>query len=287
MKNLLNAILISLLMISCQSNSVKKTEILKYRITDKQDFSYINHPRMRYIIILDVDSLPTDKEMRNTAIYIWENGNKNWKEFTAFLKLPEIGFGAYAIGEFNEDGLVEFNKNEHVLSGTKWEIKKIKEEIPVEKLKEYTIELSVINERERKVKIKIKTDFPDGTKLFIGIGRRYFIKGKKEAYSGDLYKEDLTVKDGKIQTTVIINDTKWQNESQRYSKSFPDDFPPISKISDTIEISILFSPKRDQTKETLAVLGENGEYLKGENTDKSWSFTTYRVSKKLNIPLRK
>ncbi|MCX6233245.1 MAG: hypothetical protein NT175_00770 [Bacteroidetes bacterium] len=292
MKNLLNAILISLLLISCQSNSEKKSEILKYRITEKQDISYLNNQRMVYRIILDVDSLPTDKEMRNTAIYIWENGNKNWKEFTAFLYLPEMNTGltAYGVGEFNEDRLIKFVKNENALFGTKWEIKEMKEavkEIPVSELKEYTIELSAINEGERKVKINIKTDFPDGTNLLIDVSRTHYLKGKNEAYSGEIFSKDLMVKNGEIETIVYINDTKWYNECQEISKALPDDFPPISKISDKIEIGVLFSPRRDQSKETLEILGRNGEYIKGNGAERTMGFTTYRVSKELIIPFKK
>ena len=45
---------------------------------------------------------------------------------------------AYGVGDFNNDGLVSFTKNEDTLYGTKWEIKKPEEpvkKIPVEKLK--------------------------------------------------------------------------------------------------------------------------------------------------------
>ena len=52
---------------SCQSNSEKKPEILKFEIFEIQDISYSNNSRMVNRIILDVESLLTDKEMRNTA----------------------------------------------------------------------------------------------------------------------------------------------------------------------------------------------------------------------------
>lgn len=106
-----------------QSINTKKSEILKFRIVEKKDISYLNYPRMVYRIILDVNSLPTDKDMRNTAISIWKNGNRNWKEFTTFLYLPNMDteLAAYGIGEFNEKGLIEFRKNKYALFGTKWD----------------------------------------------------------------------------------------------------------------------------------------------------------------------
>lgn len=88
MKNLLNVFLISLIFCSSQSNSQQKHEILKYQIAKQQDISFMNIPRMVYRIMLEVDSLPTEIEMRNTANYLWGNGNKNWKEFTVFIYLP-------------------------------------------------------------------------------------------------------------------------------------------------------------------------------------------------------
>lgn len=53
--------------------------------------------------------------MKNTAINIWENGNKSWKEFTVFIYLPEMNSGltAYGVGEFNNNGLVSFDKNKN------------------------------------------------------------------------------------------------------------------------------------------------------------------------------
>ena len=172
MKNLLNVILISLLLISCQSNSEKKFKVLKFEITKKQDISYASTPRMVNRIILDVDSIPSKQEMENTATYIWENGNKNWKEFTVFIYLPDMNTEqmAYGIGEFNENGLVYFEINEDALYGSKWEIKKKKiseptEQVPVAKQKKYSIKISATKEGERNVKIIINTNFPNGTDL--------------------------------------------------------------------------------------------------------------------------
>jgi len=292
MKSLLNAILISLLLINCQSNSENKSEILKFEMIEKQDISYLNNPRMVNRIILDVNSLPTDKEMRNTAIYLWENGNKNWNEFTVFIYLPEMNtrLTAYGIGEFNENGLVKINTNENALFGTKWEIKKTKEsvkQIPVAELKEYTIEISTINDGERKIKINISTNFPDGVNFLLSIGRTHYLKGKSEDYSGDIFSKDLTVKNRKIETIVEIDDSEWYNEHQRLVKALPDDIMPIRKISDKINIDVLFSPRRNQSADILKVLGSNGEFVSGDGAKKSGNLTTYRISEELNIPFKK
>lgn len=292
MKNIIKVILISLIFTSCVSNSEKKSEILNYTISEKQDISYLNTPRMVYRIILNVDSIPTEKDMKNTAISIWENGNKNWKEFTAFLYLPEMNTGmmAFGIGEFNQNGLVKFEKNEISLYGTKWEIKetkKIEKEIPASELKEYVIDLSTSIVSAREIKINIKTDFPDGTNFLVSVGRTHFLKGKDEEYSGEIYNKDFSVNQGKIETTVKINDSKWYNEHQRLVKALPDDIQPISKISDNITISVLFSPKREQSASVLKILGVNAEYISGEGAENKYRFTTFRVSEDIKVPFKK
>jgi len=297
MKNLLNAILISLLLIGCQSNSEKKSEILKFEITEKQDISYLNNPRMINRIVLDVESLPTEQEIRNTATYIWENGNKNWKEFTVFIYLPEMntGLSAYGIAEYSENGLVKFDINENALYDTKWEIKKTNEpvkQIPIAELKEYSIKISAINEVNRKVKIIINTDFPNGTNLLLSIGRIYYLKGKSEAYAGDIFSNDFPVEQGKIEATVDINDSEWYNEHTRLVKALPGDIQPIEKISDNITISVLYSAARTQSDDIVKILGTRGEFVTGEGAEKfgtgtAGKITTFRVSKELNIPFEK
>ena len=277
MKNLLNAILVSLLFISCQSN------FIEYTISEKIDVSWGSTPGMKYKIILNTDTLPTDEEMKNTAIYIWKNGNKNWKEFYVLMYLPEMNthWAPYGSVEFNQTGLIKFRKREAMLTGTKWEIDPTKS-------KKYTIELKTIKKAERNVEINIDTDFPDGTNFLVSIGRIYYMEGIDEAYSGDIFSKYLTVENGKIKTTVIISDTKWYNEAQKLSNMLPDDdWTPISEISDTINTDILFSPRRTKSADILEILGADGEYIKGDGVDKSIGFTTFSVSKKLNIPFKK
>jgi len=291
MKNLLKIILISLVFTSCVSKT-EETKILNYTVAEKEDISYLNTPRMTYRIILNVDSIPKETDMKNTAINIWENGNKDWEEFTTFLYLPEMNTGmmAFGIGEFNPNGLVKFEKNEASLYGTKWEIKKPKKaekENPTTELKEYFVDLSTVNLSARQIKIDVKTNFPDGTNLLVTVGRTHFLKGTEDEYSGEIFNKDLTVNQGKIETTISVDDSKWYNEHQRLVKALPDEIKPISKISDNITISVLFSPKREQPNNVLNKLGVNGEYISGDGAEKKYSFTTFNVSKDIKIPFQK
>lgn len=253
--------------------------------------------RMVYRIVLDVNYLPTEEEMKKTAINIWENGNKNWEEFTVFIYMPEqITDGpAFGIAEFNQIRLVSFISSESTLYGTKWEIKKTKketEEVPSAKLKEYFINLSATKISESEIKINIETDFPDGTNFFVRVYRIHYLKGENEAYSGDFFNMDLSVKQGKIGTTVKINDSKWYNEHQKLVKEFPDDIKSIAKISDNITISVLYSAARTQSNDVKKILGTRGEFVTGKGADKfgtgsAGQITTFWVFKEINFPFQK
>jgi len=243
-------------------------------------------------------TLPTEIEMRNTANYLWGYGNKNWKEFTVFIYLPYMNTEstAYGVGEFNNDGLVSFTKNEDALYGTKWEIKKPKEpvkEIPVEKLKEYRIELSAINAGGRKIRINISTNFPDRTNFSLYINRNFYKKGDTETYIEELFDKDFSIKNGKFEILVdIINETAWYNEVQREIRALPNDIKPISKISDKININVLYTAAELQPANVLEILGTKGEYVTGKGAEKfgtgtAGRLTSFSASKELYLPFKK
>lgn len=277
---------ITVLFIGCQPNT---KEALKFEITEKQK---INYDDKVFRIKLNINKLPSKEDIKNTAINIWENTDKKGK-LTTFIYLPEMDTNlfAYAVGEFNETGLIKFEINENSLSGTKWQKKKIstqkKEIITPPELKEYTINLSLKNKRNRNIRIDIKTNFPDGTKLLLGVSRTHYLRGNKDAYSGDIFNKDIMVRNGKIETTVKINDTQWYNSYQKLVIQAPDSFKPISKISDKIEISVMFSPRRDQSEDILKILGKDGEFVTGKGVDKSSSLTSFRVVKEFLMPFKK
>ena len=272
-----------------------KSGILNFNIAKKEDISFMKIPRMVYRIILDVKSLPSVEEMKKTAFSIWGNGNKNWKEFTVFIYLPEMNTEspAFGVGEFNEGGLVRFDKNEFALIGTKWEIKKPVEtvvEVPASKLKEYKIELSAINAGERKIRINISTNFPDGTNLSLYINRNFYKKGDSETYIEELFDKDFSIKNGKFELLVdIINERGWYNEVQREIKALPNDIKPISRISDKININVLYTAAATQPGNVLEILGTRGEFITGKGAKKFGTgtlgqLTSFSVCKEVNMP---
>lgn len=253
--------------------------------------------RMVYRIILDVNSLPTEDEMKKTAINIWENGNKEWEEFTVFIYMPEqeTNGPAFGIAEFNQMRLESFISSKSTLYGTKWEIKETKretKEVPFTKLKEYFINLSAIKINGNEIKISIETNFPDGTNFLVSVDRIHYLQGESVKYSGEIFDKDFSVNQGKIETIVKVNDSGWYNEHQRLVKALPDDIKPISKISDSINISVLYSAARKQTNAIKKILGARGEFITGKGVDKfgtgtAGQITTFSVSKNVNFPFQK
>ena len=69
---------------------VPQSPELNYEIVKKEDVSYLNTPRMVYRVVLSVDETPKEDKMKEVALYLWENGNTKWKEFTVFLYLPSL-----------------------------------------------------------------------------------------------------------------------------------------------------------------------------------------------------
>lgn len=49
------------------------------------------------------------------------------------------------------------------------------------------------------------------------------MKRENKTYMGDLGDKDFSVKNGKFETIIIINDTEWYNRYQKAANTIPDD----------------------------------------------------------------
>lgn len=273
------------------TEAVSTANLLNYELISKEDISYSNVSRMVHRIVLNVESIPSEEDIRRTVNNIWQSENKSWNEFTVFGYLPEMNtdYAAYVVCEFKPSGLDMFHINEHSVYDTKWE--KVEEPIAPKplssaQLTEYTIELEAQADDDRNVTINISTNFPDGSNLLVDVGRVHYLKGEDDRYSGSIYSQDLKVDQGQIGTTVLVDDSEWYKEHLRLVKALPDDIMPIESISENITISVLFSPARSQPKQVLAVVGELGESISGAGSSILGKLTTFRVSKELNIPFQ-
>jgi len=194
------------------------------------------------------------------------------------ISLVVIGCQPNSKRQTVKEKIVETNENKNAKS---------KEETTLEAPEEYKIDIYNSKVNERNLKIVVTTNFPDGTNLLLSVGRPHYLKGKNEIYSGDIFSSDFTVKRGEIETTVEIDDSKWYNEHKKLVKQLPNDIMPIKQISDEVEISVTFSPARTQSKKILDLVGEYGENLNGEGISKLGKLTTFKASKKINIPFEK
>lgn len=294
MKTFLQIFLISLLIVSCVSSPIKKPDSLKFKIISKQDNSYMNTSRMVYKVLLDVDSLPTDGEIISTARSIWENENKEWKEFSVSVFLPDMNTESleYAIVNFTNKKYSKFFKYESVLTGTKWvdnktetllESNRIQEsnekaEDTQKRMKEYSIKIIVVPITDKQINVKIETNFPDGTNLNLYGNRYYQVKGVNETYTGDLFETDFSVKNGYFESTININDKEWYDRYQGVARAIPNEYPPISKISDKINIRVVYTAAATQPADVVKILGTRGEFVSGEGVEHFGTGTAGRLT---------
>ena len=94
--------------------------VLEYVITEMEDMSHQGTSRMVYRVVVLVEEIPIKEKLEKTSIQIWEDGNKDWKEFTVLIYLPDMDTGlvAYGVAEFGPQGLKEFRIQEEALYGT-------------------------------------------------------------------------------------------------------------------------------------------------------------------------
>jgi hypothetical protein len=102
-------------------NTTKKEDSLNFRIVEKRDESDAGVSRMTYRVFLDVNRLPSESNILDTALEIWRNGNEGWKEFTIFMYLPEMSTAqtAYAAAEFRQGELKKIRITKWRPGGTK------------------------------------------------------------------------------------------------------------------------------------------------------------------------
>lgn len=102
---------------------LRSGQVLQYIIIETEDISYAGTPGMVYRVVVEVEEIPVKEELEKTAIQIWEDGNKDWKEFTVFMYLPDMDTAlvAYGVAEFGPQGLKELRIQEAALYGTRWE----------------------------------------------------------------------------------------------------------------------------------------------------------------------
>ncbi len=272
---------------------------LVFTIKSIEDISYPGTMRMVARVVVDANSIPAIEQLRSVSMAVWAENGKRIDEFTVFIYLPEMNHNsvAYAIGEFSPEGVRSFKINEASLFDHPWygetETAKRQAEtraefeqvVAVAGKHDYSISIAAEPPVGNNMAVRITTDFPDQTVMNVSIGRQHWLQGSTDTYSGELYQSYSAVKDGEITFVASLDDSKWINEHKELV-SADVGFGPITRISDEIEISILYTPMVNQPESVVSVLGKRGEHASGDGADNSFgSLVTYRVEKKLVFPV--
>ena len=263
--------------------------VLKYSIIKKQDISFLNEKRIVYRVVLEVKSIPLEDELEQTALKIWQPNGKKWDEFTVFMYLPEMNTEdmAYCVAEINKNGALILRIQKNSLIGTKWQPQKELSTRPPGTNKtrtDFFIKISPEVFHDRRVRINIDTNFPDGTNMQLSVYRNKYLKGKEEAYYGEIFEEDFIIKNGQYSKTVLIDDSQWYSRHLQLVKDLPDDIMPIERISDSIKISVLYTPACEQPEEVEFILGEKGENVGGIGASDFGKIRIFRKEMQVEIP---
>ena len=92
------------------------------------------------------------------------------------------------------------------------------------------------------------------------------------------------MKDGLIAFTTKIDDSSWISEHEKLVAAGIG-IGPISRFSDEIEVSVLYTPFGDQPPSVVAVLGKKGENVSGAGADLSFGVVTFEAEKSLSAPV--
>ena len=154
-------------------------------------------------------------------------------------------------------------------------------------IEEFKIDVKTENISENNYKANIKTNFPENTSFTITVSRDYKRKNSSEQYAAEQYYEFSTlVKNGEINFDFKVDDERWINEYKKLQKengSFDKTLTDIDfeTVKDTLELNVLYTPKGEQNKKNLEIIGENGEFLKGDGVEKKADFNIF--NKKIKI----
>ncbi len=284
---------------ACGTSSRTPSGPLEYSVVERNDLSFPGRSRINNRVLLQVDRLPTDDRVRATAEQVWREGNTGHAEFTAFFYLPEMNMhgAAYAVAEYTPAGLKKFQTNDFALYGTRWrsaEAEAAKADSAWTQQKRaptvqgYQLTLTATKVSPRRLRIRATTDLPDGTMLYVSVDRQYHERNNDETYSGEIFERDVAVQAGHVELEIEVDDSRWYQKRREDERKFAGMgvFGELGRISDEVDVSVLFSPRRTQSQEILRKLGRNGEHVGGAGARRSGDFTVYEAEEKVKVPFR-
>lgn len=161
------------------------------------------------------------------------------------------------------------------------------ETIETKEKTEFEVNIVTENISENEIKSIVKTNFPENTPFTITVSRDYGRKNNNEKYAGQLYYSyNSFVKNNHLDFNFKVDDKKWLDEYETLRKEngkFDKTLTEIDKktIKDTLEISILYTPKAEQSEDIKKIIGINGENLTGKDVEKVSDFKVYNKTIKI------
>ncbi|MDC1162495.1 hypothetical protein OAT18_03555 [Tenacibaculum sp.] len=138
-------------------------------------------------------------------------------------------------------------------------------------------EINIISKKrvQNKIRAEIKTNFPENTIFSITAERLYKRKSGSKTYGGThFFSREYPVKNGVIEFSFDINDTRWiesyneyrKNEKERDSKNKELTEIDFESIQDSLQISVLYNSEFERDKKVKDIIGGNGCNLSGNET---------------------
>lgn len=283
-----------------EADQASKTGLLPYRVLERNDISYPGRSRMTCRVLVEAATIPTKDALREIATSVWRDGNQNLDDFTVFAYLPgmDARSAAYAIVEFTSSGAKGVEIQDFALIGTKWRDldaeaaaadEAWRETKQAPGVRDYKFTLSVARESGRAMAITLQTSLPDGAVVRIGVSRHFRQRGRTETYAGEICSEEHVVSGGQVQVAVNVNDSPWRRDHEKKVERFAglDVVGEIAEVDDDVVVRALFTPRAGQPREIAAVLGANGEYIRGPAASRTANFTVLEAEERLTVPYEK
>jgi hypothetical protein len=149
---------------------------------------------------------------------------------------------------------------------------------------DFIIDINSKKISKKEIKVTITTNFPENTIFSITAERIYKRKNNENYYGGThYYSSEYGIKNGKLEFKLKINDSVWISNYNQYRKDEKLTEIDYKSIKDSIEISVVYSPKFlfNQKSNVKKILGENGENIRGKGTIKMDGIKVFEKSIKI------
>ncbi|MBB64744.1 MAG: hypothetical protein CMO81_06740 [Waddliaceae bacterium] len=271
------------------TKALSQNDKSEYLIIERNDRSLEDHTRMVYKILINENTPPSREELERNLRSIWAQENMNWDEAVMFAYLPgmDLNGHAYLFARFEGEELaawkIQSKADEYITRANTVTTNSFSgKRLP----RDYLLLVRSSEMGAGELRVDIKTNFPDQTRLLVYGRRPYTQENSDEERNGLLFQDTVVVDSGSASLYVDIDDSVWFQEHEANVAAFNDPgiFSSVAEISSEIIVGAFFSPIRDQPQEVLEQVGARGEYIRGDGAKQSGDLTTYRTDTHIEMP---